>query len=362
MKKFQNNKTIEETFIELVQIDSPSGHENAVGIYIKNWLKMHELEYKEDKVGNLYAQIGNIEKPILLLCAHMDTVEPGCGIKPIIKDCEIFSSGDTILGADNKSSLAIILSIIEELQQSKTNNSFEILFTVKEETGEGLDEFNFDWIKSDKCLIIDSAGTVGGIVQQSPFAENFEIILIGKPTHVKDFSESKSVLPTMLSSLSNLLIGTVTHQTTVNIGQISMGSAKNTVPGIAKISGEVRSFDYHEFINFMSQVKQSFQQFALKNGIQIEYKSTGFCNGYSHETNDDFIVNIHNILSKLAIKPILIKSFGASDANILNAKGIKSVNIASGVQNPHTTDESICITDMYKLKELVIKLLEELSS
>lgn len=66
----------------------------------------------------------------------MDTVKPGKGIKPIIKDGVIYSDGTTILGGDDKGGIA---AIVEALRVIKENNidhaNIEVVFTIAEETG-----------------------------------------------------------------------------------------------------------------------------------------------------------------------------------------------------------------------------------
>jgi len=136
-------------------------------------LKKNNFIFKIDKVGNIYANNNAPGQPILL-CAYMDTVQPGENIKPIIQNGIIKSSGDTILGADNKAALTAILSALESI---KLNRPIELIFSVKEETGGGIEFFPFSWIKSKEGLIFDSANLLGGIILRSPFIINFCSIL-----------------------------------------------------------------------------------------------------------------------------------------------------------------------------------------
>lgn len=73
-------------------------------------------EANRDARGNVIARVPGIGKS-LLLSAHMDTVEPGRGIKPqITEDGYITSDGTTILGADNKLSLACMLYMVDVIK------------------------------------------------------------------------------------------------------------------------------------------------------------------------------------------------------------------------------------------------------
>jgi len=69
------NKLI-PTFIELVEIDSPSGQEGKIRKYLLAWLKRKGFKTRIDKTGNLYARRPGSRSTPVFLCAHMDTVEP----------------------------------------------------------------------------------------------------------------------------------------------------------------------------------------------------------------------------------------------------------------------------------------------
>ena len=120
-------------FIKLVKIDSPSGQEEKVALFLKKWLDKNKFKWKQDSLGSIIATDPNHQEKKFLLCAHMDTVEPGCGIKPVIKNGNIQSNGKTILGADNKASVSAILCAVERYKTIyKKLPPIELLFTVKE--------------------------------------------------------------------------------------------------------------------------------------------------------------------------------------------------------------------------------------
>ena len=156
---------ITSQFIKMVTIDSPSGREEWMSAYLQKWLVKNRFSFKTDKMGNIFAT-NNKKGESLLLCAHMDTVQPGENIKPSVKKGIIKSDGKTILGADNKAALTAILYAIENMV---TIRPIELLFTVKEEVGEGLEFFPFNWIRSAKALVFDSSNPLGGIVLRSPY-------------------------------------------------------------------------------------------------------------------------------------------------------------------------------------------------
>src|SRR5438105_12118063 len=89
-------------FLELVQIDSLSRREGRIAERLARELRDLGATVSFDQagvalggeVGNLIAHVpGTADAPALLLCAHMDTVEPGEGVKPVIEGDVIRTDG-----------------------------------------------------------------------------------------------------------------------------------------------------------------------------------------------------------------------------------------------------------------------------
>ena len=118
---------IVDIFTTIVKIDSVSGNEQDMATYIKNWLEKVGFEWKQDKLGSILAIEKGNNSPKLLLSSHMDTVEPGKDIKPIIKNGYIQSDGKTILGADNKASISALICAIEEYNFITEEYNFRVL-------------------------------------------------------------------------------------------------------------------------------------------------------------------------------------------------------------------------------------------
>ena len=100
-----NEKRVLDRFLSYIQIDSPTKHEREFAEFLMDELKRLGFEVYMDKAGesvgsnsgNVIAKLkGNTEGETLLFCAHMDTVSPGRGINPVIKDGIVFSDGTTV--------------------------------------------------------------------------------------------------------------------------------------------------------------------------------------------------------------------------------------------------------------------------
>ena len=91
-----NQERLLKTFYDLVRIDSPSGEEEAISQDLTQRLEALGFTIVQDHHGNIIASEEG-EGP-LMLSAHMDTVEPGRGIKPIVSGGRVHTDGSTILG------------------------------------------------------------------------------------------------------------------------------------------------------------------------------------------------------------------------------------------------------------------------
>lgn len=339
-----------DIFLKLVTIDSPSGDEQGMIKYVKNWLNKIGLYYQVDPKGNILAKKPGIGPPILF-CVHMDTVQPGKGIRPIFTNKEIIkSSGDTILGADNKAAIGALMGAIEESQSLK---SVELLFTVDEENGNGLNKFPFDWIKSKIGFTFDSIKPIGSIILRSPNICLFETEFNGKASHSSTPENGINALSCAINALKNIKVGKLDKdETTINIGLINGGTGINIIPDKVTLKGEIRSYQKKLFNFHLNKIKSIF-----KDSI---FTTSGFAPGYCHKSTSVLVKKINKIYGLLNIKPQYFSYSAVSDANILNSKGIEVINLGDGVEKAHTINEQIKIDDLIKLKVLINKILRSL--
>jgi len=96
-----NRDRLVQTFLKLVQIDSPSGEEAEFREEMIRRFQNLGLTTEVDDYGNLIARLDEGDGAYFLFSGHMDTVEPGRGIRPVIRDGIIYSDGTTILGGDD---------------------------------------------------------------------------------------------------------------------------------------------------------------------------------------------------------------------------------------------------------------------
>lgn len=340
------NKVV-DIFLKLVTIDSPSGQEQNMIKYVKNWLDKVGLNYQADPKGNILAKKPGIG-PLVLFCVHLDTVEPGRRIQPIeVNNKIIKSSGKTILGADNKAAIASLMVAVEETLSLK---SFELLFTVDEENGSGLIKFPFNWIKSKIGFTFDSIKPIGSIILRSPNICLFEAEFNGKASHSSTPENGINALIPAIKAINKIKVGKLDQgETTINIGLIKGGTGVNIIPDKVKIKGEIRSYKKKLFNLHLNEFKTIFKG--------SNFSTSDFAPGYSHKKTSVLVKKVKKIYDLLNIKPLYHSYSAVSDANILNSKGVEVINLGDGVENAHTVDEQIKIDNLIKLKNIIQEIL-----
>jgi acetylornithine deacetylase/succinyl-diaminopimelate desuccinylase-like protein len=135
-------RRLNESFAALCAIPSPFGRERAVADHVAGELRALGLEVAEDgtatdtgaQAGNLLARLaGRDPGRSVLLCAHLDTVPHDGVVEPVLVDDGWESAGDTILGADNKAAVAVLLALARRAVVDGLPVGVELLFTVSEE-------------------------------------------------------------------------------------------------------------------------------------------------------------------------------------------------------------------------------------
>lgn len=355
-----NTKRLINTFLDLVKIDSPSGQEKEVALYISKTISELGIITYGDKHGNLLVKISGKGNPIFL-SAHMDTVEPGRRIKPLTKKGVIKTDGKTILGADNKSAVCAIIEVITHLYEQNINHrSLEILFTVSEEVANlGAVSFDYGKILANEGYIFDNPNPIGTIISGSPFYNRFDMLMTGKSSHSSKPLDAINVIPIFIQAMQNIELGKVSENTIINIGVIRSGHVRNSVPGEMIIEGEVRSFLENEVEVYSQDIIDIFSSFAKKHNARIKTSVVRENSGYLYLQTDSFINKTQDIMRSFRINPVLKKIWGCSDANVFLEKGIKVLNLGNGAKDTHTTKESISVDNLVGLSNLILALVSK---
>jgi len=356
-----------EIFFDLVAISAISKEEKPVAEYIQQFLHRLDIEVTEDHTGpkingtsgNIIAKItqnGQPKTPGFAFAAHMDTVKPTLGIQPRIKDGTIFSDGKTILGADNRAGIAMILYLTENLKKKRQHHlPFEIIFTVGEETGlYGSTNLDLKLVHSRIAYILDSSADPGYFVYAAPGATDFEIEFLGKASHAAVNPEKGINALSMAADLiQNFKVGKIDPHTTINLGKISGGEANNVIPSRIVLSGEIRSFYQENIDKYHAALVSQLQCIQTKFNGKCHLKSESAFPGFVLDRESEAIRRLSECMKTVGLEPHPIRYHGGSDANVLNERGIVAIDMGIGAKNPHGFDEYIKIQHMIDIVRLI---------
>ncbi|MBF0467518.1 MAG: M20/M25/M40 family metallo-hydrolase [Desulfamplus sp.] len=370
-----NSQKIIKRFTTLAQIDSVSREEAQIAEKLKDILTSMGAKVMIDDAGpkiggncgNLVAKFkGNTDAAPIMLSGHMDTVEPGRGVKVIFKDGVFRSDGTTILGSDDKSAIVIILEVMDViLENNLPCPPVEIVFTVCEEAGLlGAKHFDLDVIDAKTGYILDSTDTEG-IVTRAPGANRFVITVHGKDAHAGAAPEKGiNAIAVASKAIAQLEIGRIDHETTCNLGTIQGGKATNIVPDLVTIHGEVRSHNEEKLKSTTEHILNTFHKTAQSwtksvNGdlpkieIELEHDFSA-----THIPDDHPVVQLARKAARNLGKEMKSKTIGGgADANIFFKKGVVTGVLGTGMTDVHTVRESIKLEDMENTARLLIEIL-----
>lgn len=366
-----SDKVVKE-FMTIVRIDSLSLQEQEMFNYLEKRLKHFPVEWNFQKYvreeidtssGNLIIKLpSNSSQPkkSIFFDAHVDTVEPGIGIEPFIDDDIIRSKGDTILGSDDKAGVAAMIVALEEIIDSgMEHGDVYFIFTSAEEIGLfGVMEMDMSDITAEFGFILDSHGDIGGIITSAPYHYIYDIYITGKASHAGISPEKGiSALKTGAQIIIDLPQGRINENTVANVGLVEGGKATNIIPDECHIKGEFRSIHKSEGEALQNMVEQVVDRYR-KNAVAIKTEIIEAYPGFNFEHDEEILKITEKACHEIGVNPRFESTGGGSNTNIYIKNNIKSVTLASGMMDVHSTNEYIRIKDLTDLTRLVLKLVE----
>ena len=373
-----NRQRLSDEFSRLAAINSPPLHESAIARYLVGRLECLGAEVVFDnaaeatggEVGNLVARFageGKSSEP-LLFSVHMDTVEPGGQVEPVLRDGVFYSAGDTILGADDKSGVAALIEALEVIrEQGFSHAPIEVVVTIAEEIGlVGAKHLDYGLLKSRRGYALDTEG-VGWMVLKAPGANILHVDIEGVAAHAGMVPElGLSAIQTASLAISRMQLGRIDQETTANIGKIEGGVARNIVPRNVSIIGEARSHDADKLERQTAHMLACFEQAAdamtrTIDGRQVRPRIQA-------EVRPDFpsmavaedapVVTLARSAAAALGQELKVRlGGGGSDANIFNGHGVEMIILATGMKKVHTHDEYVAVDDMVRVADLLIEII-----
>ncbi|WP_243342550.1 peptidase T [Anaerococcus sp. AGMB09787] len=397
---------IVERFLEYVKIDTQSDDKsettpstdkqfNLAKLLVKQLDEMGIKAEMDDK-AYIYGEIpANTDKdiPTVGFIAHMDTalevsganVNPqiinyeGGDIKltdrysikvddnPDLKNLEgqkiITTDGSTLLGADDKAGIAIIMDMAEKISQSDIEHGpIKIGFTPDEEIGRGADFFDVNKFAADFAYTIDG-GPIGELEYENFNAASVTIDIDGINVHP---GSAKNMMVNSLliaTELANMLPPSQRPEHTEGYEGFYLLDELNGNVEHSHIELIIREFDKKEFENKKEFIKSIVDFLNKKYGNAIELKIEDSYYNMLEKLEDhmDIVKLAKKSMEDIGITPKVQPIRGGTDGARLSYMGLPCPNLFAGGYNFHSRLEFIPVNALYKGSDLLEKIIENLS-
>jgi tripeptide aminopeptidase len=362
---------LHETFAALCRIESPSGHERACADWVTSELRSLGLDVREDAsaeavgsdAGNLLARVPGSAEASILVCAHLDTVPPVAPIEPVLVDGYWKNANQGILGADNKSAVAVALELARRLTTAAEAPPIgvEFLFTVCEEVSlRGSREFDVTQLQSSFGYVLDHATPIGEVVIGSPTHYRIVAEFRGRAAHAGVRPEAgRSAIAAAAKAIAAMRLGRLDSETTANVGMINGGTAINVIPERCRVEAEVRSLNEARAAAVTTETVDHLEDAANAAECDLDLSVEQMFSGFRTKPRAPQLLVAERALRACGYEPKPIDSGGASDANSFEAAGFACTNLADGTERNHEPGERISAQALESLLEIAIALVDE---
>ena len=358
-----------DRFVRLCETPSPTGSERAVADLVLVELDQLGVEVREDDAagparagaGNLIARVPGTGEAWVMLCAHLDTVPEDGAIEVELVDGVFRSRGETILGADDKAAVTVLVELAARLVAKPARTGVELVFTVAEEDGlRGAKEFDLSALSSPFGFALDHATPIGDVITAAPTHQRLIAEFEGVEAHagVRP-EEGRSAIAAAAAAVSAMALGRLDEQTTANVGVIEGGVAANVVPGHCRIEAEARSLDEARIAATTAAMLDACTWAASERSCDVDVDVTEVFRGYRQASSSRAVQLAREALARRGHQPREVSSGGGSDANALVARGFECVLLANGTEANHTPHESVAtdrIVEMLGVCEAIVEL------
>ncbi len=400
--------TVAERFMRYVQLDTQSDpastsfpstekQKNLSKLLAQELREMGIKEVETDEYGYVYATIPANTKeplPVICFCSHVDTA-PDCSgfqVKPILhtnyqgadivlpddssqvirmadypylqqqigRDI-ITASGLTLLGADDKSGVAIIMDMAHYLLQHPelTHGTIKILFTPDEEVGRGTDKLDMQKLGADFGYTLDG-GELGTYEDETFSADGVSISFFGISAH-PGYAKDKMV--NALKMVSSLIAGLPATEWCPEATEKRTGFVHPVhIEGIAEkatVEFIIRDFETSQLSIYEERLRK------MCEDIVHRYPGTHFTFQIKEQyRNMKQVLDLHPAVNERAAKAYKAAGLsmrkepirGGTDGSRLSFMGLPCANIFTGMQAIHSKHEWVSVYDMQKAVEVLVNL------
>ncbi len=312
-------------------------------------------------MGNILCRVPGSDRqgtPIFF-CAHLDTVPPDGQLVPTVEDGIVRNAAGTILGADDKAAVAVMLEATRRIVEEKRPHAgVELLFTPKEEVGLlGAYAFDHTRLEAELGYVYDQAAPIGEIILGAPSQKGIKARFHGRASHAGMYPEDgRSAVVAAARAIADMRLGRIDDESSANVGTISGGIARNIVPEWCSFDGEARSRDPKKLAGLVQEMLDAIGFAASTSDCTAETEIENTYHGYSFDESEKAVRIAADALRRAGYEPSTAYSGGGADANVFNERGVPCVNLANGMAEIHTADEHISVADLEGMVAVTLEI------
>jgi len=358
-----------ERFARVCEIPSPTGEEREVADAVLEELREFGVDIAAEAsatparagAGNLIAGVPGRADSWLSFFAHLDTVPHESPIEVVRTEGAFSSAGDTILGADNKAAVTVLMELAIRHLADPAPLGLELVFTVAEEDGlRGAKELEISSLRAPFGYVLDHATPIGEVIVAAPTYKRLIAEFTGQEAHAGiNPEDGHSAIVAAAAAVAEMKLGLIDEETTANVGMIEGGTASNVVAGHCRILGEARSIDGERAAAAIGEMVDACTWGASQQGCDVDAQISEMFRGYRLDPNSEAVRIASEALRATGHAPELVATGGGSDANALVASGYDAVLLANGTEGNHTPNELVtedAIVEMLRVCEAAIGL------
>ncbi|TWU11320.1 Peptidase T [Symmachiella macrocystis] len=406
--------TLLDRFLRYVRIDTQADETSDTSPSTSKQLTLSRLLAEEceaigladvscDKFGNVMATIPatvDHDAPVIVWVAHVDTspeftaenvkpivhenysggdiVLPGDStqvirvddnpvLRELIGSTIITTDGTTLLGADDKAGVAVIMTAAAWLICDNTlpRGPVRVCFTCDEEIGRGTENLDLKKLGGVCGYTLDGEGR--GMIDNETFSADQAVITVtGVNTHP---SKGKGVMVNAIRILSRYIAAMPTDwlspETTddrngfLHPYVFEGGVAQSTARIILRDFDTAKLAEYAELLEEIAEpLREEFPEAKIDVAISQQYRN--MADGL--KTEPRAVAKAVEAMQAVGIDPLLSIIRGGTDGSLLTEQGLPTPNLSTGQHNPHSPREWASLDEMQTAADVLIKLAEAWST
>ena len=402
--------TIAERFMRYVKVDTQSDPEShsypstekqkvLSAMLVEELKAMGWTDVAMDEWGYVICTIpSNVQHPVpvVCFCSHVDTA-PDCSGKDVqpllhpsydgrdivlpnnpaqvisvdnhpylkskIGDDIITASGNTLLGADNKAGIAVIMELANYLQQDPAipHGEIKLLFTPDEEVGRGVEHLDIKKLGADVAYTLDG-GELGSLESETFSADGLEMEIHGVIAHP---GSAKGKLINAIKLAAEVIDKLPKSEMAPEVTEGREGFLHPTdIKGNAdhaSIKFILRDFESDALHMYASIIENAAKEVINKNkGARYTVKQFEQYRNMKEvlDQHPRIVAYAKQAMLKTGIQPISVPVRGGTDGSRLSFMGLPCPNLFTGEMALHSVEEYVSVQDMEKSVKVLIELVQ----